>query len=135
MDREITQGFLWVRREGDRILIDSRHLEDDEPLTPTLVFLLTEEGGLTVDPEWEQKIEARNAHIRRWRDLVAQLNLGSLLSRHLRNALPPYFVDDSHDMVNYLWAISSGEIKVEGLGKRGRELIYEALVLVIPNLE
>ncbi len=133
MNNEVRSDSIWIRREGNKILVDASHYFNDHPFSPELVLVLTGESEIEVDPEWKARVEQIRAHQQLWYDLIRKMDLGAVLSRLLYRATPPRFIGDTTGMIQYLHAIAAGEIKVEGVGKWSRDALSRSLQRTFPQ--
>jgi hypothetical protein len=133
MGNEVKADSIWIRREGNQILVDASHYFNDHPFSPELVLVLSGESGIEIDPEWKAKVEQIRAHRQLWYDLIRKMDPGAFLSRLLYRATPPRFIGDTTGMIQYLHAIADGEVKIEGVGKKSRELLSRSFKEAFPK--
>jgi hypothetical protein len=133
MGNEVRYGSIWIRREGNKILVDASHYFTEHPFSPELVLVLNGDSGIEIDPEWKAKVEQIRAHRQLWYDLIRKMDPGAVLAQLLYRATPPRFIGDTAGMIQYLHAIADGEIKIEGVGKWSRDALSRSLQRTFPQ--
>ncbi len=106
MGNEVRSDSIWIRREGNKILVDASHYFKEHPFSPELVLILTGESGIEIDPEWKAKVEQIRTHRQLWYDLIRKMDLGMMLARLLYRATPPRFIGDTTGMIHSPYAAS-----------------------------
>ncbi len=132
MDDEIQFGKVWVRRQGNKILIDPAHLGPTDPFRIGLAITLTEDQGIALDPDWERERMEWEAHVRAWRELVERLNLSSRMEMRLDRNRPPLNVADEAAMIAYLRTMAAGD-DVSSLSSLEKYHLTEALEQTFPE--
>ena len=133
MTDEIRYGTVAVRREGKRIFIDSGNYDEEDPLRPDVVVVLTDDGGISLDPEWKRDLDSKIAHAKVWQRLLDKLDLSHLMYDKLVDVRPPRFISEESMMIEYLRAIASGDVLVREFGKTSRNLLAQSLGLTFPE--
>jgi hypothetical protein len=117
--QEIRYDRYVVRRQGDVLSIASAHFD------PILVITLTPSGGIEINREWLEGIQAEEERRARWFSLLDSLGVREL--RPLCRARPPAFVPEDK-MLDYLQAIANGEIAINCFGEKSRGILTQALL-------
>lgn len=126
MATEIKYNNVWIKRDGNRILFD-HYWRDNYPFNPDVAVILNDDGSIELDQEWVLLAEAKEKRLGTWRQLLSDMGFTGPIYDRLQHEPPPAFVLTREQMLSYLEAIANKEIKVDGLAKRGIELVTQGI--------
>lgn len=120
MGERVCISHAYAERDGQEITFGFCLDKSSEDIVK-LVVRLEENGGLSLDPEFQEEAERKE----KWRALIMDqvgaraLGLPSDLSYHR----PPSYVKSDEDRLEYVRGIVSGEVHVSGCGAKCQEAL------------
>jgi hypothetical protein len=123
----------WAVRDGDKLFIGRSKSHHTNRFDPTIALVLTEDGGVALEPEWEKRRTAELEHDRSWRTILRQLTLPVTLEVKLNEPPPLCLYSGKASMLAYLHTVAKNETGPLALTQLEREFLDKALHWAFPE--
>ncbi len=123
----------WAIRDGDRLYVGQSQTHHADRFNPAIGVVLTQDGGVALEPEWEQRRAAELERERTWRMILRRLTLPVTLEAKLDEPPPLCLYAGRARMRQYLQTIARHETGPLSLTRVERASLDQALRWVFPG--
>ncbi len=123
----------WALRDGDKLYVGQSQTHHADRFNPAIAVVLTEDGGVALEPDWEKRRAAELEHERVWRTILRQLTLPVTVEAKLNEPPPLCLYSGKASMLQYLRTVAKNETGPLSLTIVEREFLDKALRWVFPE--
>ncbi len=123
----------WALRDGGKLYVGQSRTHHTDRFNPAIAIVLTEDGGVALEPEWEKRRAAELGHERAWRTILRQLTLPVTVEAKLNEPPPLCLYSGKAAMLDYLRGVVRNETGPLALTIVEREFLDKGLRWAFPE--